>query len=81
MHHYLGVRTGDAVMQTEEDVNGSQSVVGAHQLEFLIFCEVAQVSGAELPISDENSDGKWVLGIVVARRVVCAGGIRLPGTG
>ena len=68
-------------MQTQEHINGADAVVRAHQLEFLVLREIAQVNRAEASEPHVGSDRHRILGIVLSRLEARTIGIHPAGSG
>src|SRR5262249_60929161 len=64
MHQRGGIRNAETVMRDHEQVDGSDRIVRAHQLEFLVPGEVAEMRDAELAERHDAADRLRVLGRV-----------------
>ena len=70
VHQHRRIRAGLPVVQTQQHIHGAEAVVRAHQLEFLVLGEIAQMSGAKFSERDVDADRLRVLGVVVSGLVV-----------
>jgi hypothetical protein len=52
----LRIRGVLPMMQPQEQVDGTDAVIRTHQLEFLVFGQIAQMDGAEFSERDVNAD-------------------------
>jgi hypothetical protein len=68
------------MMQPQEQVDGADAVIRAHQLEFLVFGQIAQMDGSEFSERDVNADGHRVLRIVRSGLEARAIGVGSTGT-
>ena len=81
MHHDRGIRTLHAMMQSQEQPHRRQPRVRAHQLEFHIAGQIAQMRGMEAPKGDVTRHRHRIFHIVVERLEIGAFGIGFVGTG
>ena len=66
MHQNFRIRSGLPVMQTKKHVHRAQAVVRAHQFEFLVHREIAQMNRAKPSERNVSANGLRILGIVLS---------------
>ena len=81
VHHHLRIGAFYAVVQPQEQLHRRQPRVRAHQLEFHVARQIAQMRGAELPEGDVARDRHRIFGVVVDANVVRTFGIGFARTG
>ena len=69
------------MMQAEEDVDGAEQVVGAHQLELLVLRQIAEMHGTKLSERHVHGDGLRVFQVALGGFKARAIGIGLARTG
>src|ERR1700756_4273074 len=68
-------------MQTKKQVNDADAVVWAHQFEFLVLGQIAQMDRAEFSERDDDADRHHILVIFVSWLEAGAIGVRRTGSG
>ena len=85
MHERRGSRFRQPVMRSQIEIHHTDSVRGAHQIEFTVPCEVAQIDGSKATVSENESGRVAVVRIRVRALILllhtCARSVRAAAAG